>query len=263
MVSREVWDAILARYLVPFQQVNAHLNPPTLVPHKDGEPLLHKGLPELLKAASDAAPDIHIDIYSHGLLLPKKPGFIDFLASLPNKVRLLVSFHFFNHDGSENDYQWTTLFLRDLLGKPLPPNLEVILASHLIPPMTRERLDEWKASWKWAEDAGRATVHANVSINPWTGLITAPGVVKFTGCPYERFDHMFFGATGSIVACCMDLEEEVVFGNVMVDDPQRILETVRDFYAAQRRREVTKGLCHDCFGLPPVERPLVQLGVRS
>jgi hypothetical protein len=261
-MPREVWDCILYRYVVPFRHVNAHLNPPTLIPHKDGEPLLNKQLPDLLRAASEVVPDMHIDIYSHGLLLPKRPGFIDFLGSLPNKVRLLVSFHFYNHDGTLNDYADTTQFFKRLFAGPTPGNIEFIFASHLIPPMTTERLAEWKNGWRAEAAAGRVTVHANVNINPWTGLIDAPGLSHFTGCPYERFDHMFFGATGNIVPCCMDLEEEIIFGNVMYDDPETMFGTVRAFYAAQFRREVNHGLCHNCFGLPPKEKApdLLQIG---
>ena len=103
------------------------------------------------------------------------------------------------------------------------------------------------------------TVHANVSINPWTGLISDPHVSKFDGCPYGDFGHWFFGVTGNIVACCLDLEEELVFGNVMVDEPQAMFEKMDAFYASQRRRENIAPVCRNCFGLDPLPK-LVQLG---
>ena len=256
-MTLDIWQTILRDYVVPYKSLNAHLNPPTLIPHKDGEPLLNKQLPTFLKLASEAAPDIHIDVYTHGLLL--KQEFVDFLGTLPNRCRLLVSFHFHNHDGTTNDYTQTTAVLRAAL-PTWPRNVELILASHLVQPMTRERLEEWKASWADVERAGKATVHANTSINPWTGLIDDPNCSRFTGCPYERFDHIFFGATGNIVACCMDLEEEIVFGNVMKDDPAAMVEAVRQFYARHWGKDRPHDLCRDCYGLPAVDRSVLQLG---
>ncbi len=251
----EIWETILHKYIVPYKHLNAHLNPPTFIPNKDGEPLLNKRLPNMLRDLASVAPDMHVSIYTHGLLLPRLP-FLDALGALPNRVRLMTTFHFYNHDGSENDYTETTAYLRSRV-HDWPRNVELILISHRFPPMTDERLAAWKASW----DGFPATVHANVQINPWTGLIKGEGLTKFDCCPYEKFDHMFFGATGNVIACCMDLEEEIVFGNVMKDDPAEMVGTVEAFYAAQKRREVKYAVCHDCFGLPPAPRPLLKVGV--
>jgi hypothetical protein len=249
-----VWDTIIDKYVIPFKHVNGHLNPPTLIPSKDGEPMLNKRLPEMLALASQAAPDLNFAIYTHGLLLPKMPLFVDFLGSLPNKTRLLVTYHFYNHDGSVNEYGRTTQYLLSRKND-WPANVELILASHLIPPMVREDLNIWKEGWQYLLPG--VQVHANVEINPWTGLIPE-GKHQHHGCPYENFDHVFFGVTGNIVACCMDLEEEIKFGNVMTADPQEMLGTVSAFYAAQKRREMNHDVCSNCFG---VERTnLVQLG---
>ncbi len=251
VISEELWRAVVDRYVVPYRSLNVHLNPPTLIPHKDGEPLLHKNLPGFLKYASDRVPDINIDIYTHGLHLPRLNDFIPFLGRLPNRCRLLISFHFHNNDGTTNDYGPMTSYLRGVLAAGKPGNVEFIFASHLVNPMTRERLAEWKDSWQPFAADGRVTVHANTAINPWTGIIKDEHCVKFTGCPYERFDHLFFGATGNVIACCMDLEEEIKFGHVLRDDPAAVVGTAQAFYAAQWRREVNHGVCHDCFQLPP------------
>jgi hypothetical protein len=265
IMERRVWDTILYEYVVPFRHVNEHLNPPTLIPHKDGEPLLNKRLTEYLRAVADVVPDMKVALYTHGLLLPKRPGFLDFLGSLPNQVQLLVSFHFYNHDGSVNDYTATTALLKAWLSRPKlgPENIEFVFASHLVAPMTKEKLLAWKETWRSFIDAGRVTVHANVSLNPWTGLIDTPNLAKFEdGCPYQHFDHMFFGATGNIVGCCMDLEEDIVFGNVMHDKPEDMLSTVRAFYVSQKMKILRYDVCRNCFGLPPKEKDgLLQLGV--
>ena len=255
MMGLEMFAKILHSYVLPFKHLHWEGNSGIIL-NKDGEPLLNKHLSTMLGYIRDAERSLRISLYTHGLLLTRP--FIEFLGSLGNHVDLLVSYHFYNHDGSQNDYSRLTKLLKDML-PAWPPSVALILASHLVRPMTAERLQEWKAQW----DGYPITVHANVQINPWTGLIDE-GVVsegshlkRFEGCPYERFSHMFFGATGNVVACCMDLEEEIVFGNVMVDDPQDMLNKVESFYARQRNRDVQYGVCHDCFGLPK----LVQLGV--
>lgn len=244
-----VWERIIDAYVVPFRSINANYNPPTLIPHKDGEPLLNKNLSRLLSYAAGRVPDMNVDVYSHGLRLTL--DFVRFLGSLPNRCRLLLSFHFLNHDGTRNDYAEASQVIRDAIhGRP--GNLEIILATHRVPGVTDQELEEWRQSWSGLG----VTVATNGVINPWTGLIDLPGTLKFNQCPYDDFSHMFFGVTGNVVACCMDLEEEIVFGNVMADDPDAMLAVVRDFYAAQARREAKHSVCNNCFGLPS----LVQIG---
>ena len=261
LMSPEIWDTILRKYVVPYHRLNEHLGPPTLIPHKDGEPLLNKNLPSFLKSASDLLPELRINIYSHGLLL--KHSFLDFLWSLPNKVTLLISFHFHNHDGTYNDYKKTTDLLQTVFSgrKVTDQNVEFVLTSHLIAPMTSARLLEWKEMWRPWIDEGKVTVHANVSINPWTGLMKDVATCQHHGCPYSEFGHMFFGATGNVIACCMDLEEEIVFGNVLKDDPEEMVAKVREFYAAQKHGKPLYSVCNDCYGLPREEKQgLLQLG---
>ena len=259
-MTMEVWQTIIDRYVIPFRHINAN-GPPAILPHKDGESLLHKELPVMLAYAASKVPEANIDIYTHGLLLPRKPDFIPFLGSLPNKVRLLISFHFYNHDGSENDYGPLADYLRQAIPNR-PRNVEIILASHLIAPMTRDRLESWANEWR----PYGISVHANANINPWTGLMnevaTSPSPKM---CIYEQFHHMFFGVTGNVIACCLDLEEEIVFGNVMRDDPEVMFGTVGAFYAAQRRREHPHIVCNDCYGLPrgPKQEELLQLAMKT
>lgn len=251
----EVWETILKEYVLPYRGLNDHFNTPTLILHKDGEPLIDKTLPDKLRAAP---PDMNIDIYTHGLLLSWK--FIDFLASLPHHVRLMISFHFFNHDGSTNDYTRTAKLLREVFsGGGQPGNVEFILSSHQTR-LSAGLISEWAEGWRSFAEAGRCVVHANVNINPWTGLIDEPGVIQFGRCPYERFDHMFFGVTGNVLACCMDLEEELVFGNVMQDRAEDMVSSLRAFYKAQEMKVLRHDVCRNCFGLEP-RKDLLQLGV--
>lgn len=266
-MTREVFDTILHKYVLPFKDFNRFC-PPTVIPHKDGESTLHKEYDSFIKAISDADPTLKIDIYTHGLTLPKKAGFLEFLGELPSQLRMLMSFHFFNGDGSANDYTATDALVRQYLDENRwPRNVELILTSHVVKPMTVERLAEWKATWQQYIDRGQVTVHANVNINPWAGRMEDIATCQYHGCPYADFGHWFFGVTGNIIACCLDLEEEIVLGNVLADDPQAMFEATQAFYALQRKtleekRRPEHRVCDNCFGFNRNDSAqLLQIGV--
>jgi sulfatase maturation enzyme AslB (radical SAM superfamily) len=259
----DVWQTILHRYIVPYREVNRFC-PPTFIGHKDSEPLLDKKLPERLRDLSKVCPDMHIDVYSNGVLLPvwrnRNQDFIEFLGTLPNRVRYMMSFHPRNHDGSDNDYISTIAYLREVLRNP-PSNIEFITVSHKSRWVTDEMQQAYRRLWQGLP----ITVHCNAALNPWTGRITDEGTIQFNGCPYSDFGHFFFGVTGNIIACCLDLEEEIILGNVMEDVPQAMFEKTAEFYAEQRKtleekRRVRHPVCANCFGQTR-EHPLLQLGV--
>lgn len=266
-MSDEVFDTILSKYVVPYHKHNC-FSSPTLIPHKDGETLLNKNLPSLLRRVAAAIPYIKIDIYSHGLMLPKwrdrGQDFFEFLATLPNQVRYMMSYHPKNHDYSVNDYGATIEYLKGVLRDP-PRNVEFITVSHQSKWVSEETQNNWKAAWVGLP----ITVHSNCSINPWTGLMEDIATCHYNGCPYSDFGHWFFGVTGNVIACCMDLEEEIVLGNVMVDDPVEMFARTEAFYAEQRRILAAKelhprGVCRNCFGQhrDDVSVELIPLGVR-
>lgn len=263
-MSDEVWQTILHSYIVPYRHHNQFC-PPTFIGHKDTEPLIDRKLPSRLRDLANAAPDMKIDIYSNGVLLPawakRGEDFIDFLASLPVNVRYMMSYHPYNHDGSENDYVPTVDYMHGKLTAP-PRNVEFITVSHKSKWVTDAMQRDWRDVW-----AGLPiTVHANCAINPWTGLMEDQATCAYNGCPYSDFGHWFFGTTGNVIACCLDLEEEIVLGNVMRDDPAAMFAATEAFYAEQRRILETKelhprGVCRNCFGQRRDE--LVQLGVSA
>lgn len=271
-MTNDVFDAILHKYIVPYRTMN--LNPghrPTFIGHKDGEPLLNKKILKIWQQLSDTCPDINIDIYSHGLMLQtwqnRGQDVFDFLATLPNRCRYLMSYHPFNHDGSVNDYANTNLYMQEMLRNRKPHNVEVIMVSHLSKHVTIDQMNEWKESWQEIVNNGLLTVHANVGINPWTGLIEDEHCTTFNGCPYADFGSMFFGVSGNVIACCMDLEEEIVFGNVLKDDPAKMVDKLAAFYVEQQRigREKTglfHEVCRDCMGMGK-RTDLIQLGAKA
>lgn len=257
----DVFDAILHNYIVPYRHVNSFC-PPTFIGHKDGEPLLNKDLPRRLSAIASTVPDIKIDIYSHGLMLPKwrerGKDFIDFLGTLPCKVRYMMSYHPVNHDDSVNDYEPVVTYLKHILLAP-PPNVEFISVSHKSKWVSEEVQEAWVQTWMGLP----ITVHKNCSINPWTGRMEDIATCKYNGCPYADFGHWFFGVTGNVVACCLDLEEEIVLGNVLKDSPSDMFAITDKFYAEQRRllterAPVIHQVCANCFGQQRVD--IIQLG---
>lgn len=267
-MSDEVFDTILRKYIAPYRHVNSFC-PPTFIGHKDTEPLLDKQFMRRLRALAEVAPDMKIDIYSNGVLLPvwNKRGqdVFEFLATLPNRVRYMMSYHPHNHDDSVNDYTATVAYMKNVLRNP-PPNVEFITVSHKSRWTTQEVQDAWRATWQPEIDRGVLTVHANCSINPWTGRMEDIATCAYNGCPYADFGHWFFGVTGNIIACCLDLEEEIVLGNVMTDDPAAMFAKTDAFYADQRKtleekRQVSRPVCSNCFGQKRTD--LLQLGMKA
>ena len=258
-MSDDVWSAILNLYIVPYRDVNRFCTP-TVIFHKDGESLLDKKLPQRLQQMAEVAPDIKIDIYSNGVLLPtwtkRGQDFIKFLATLPNKVRYLMSYHPRNHDNSVNDYTATIDYMQQVLMNP-PRNVEFITVSHKSKHVTQEMQDEWRRNW----DGYPITCHSNATLNPWTGRNEDEGLAQFGGCPYGDFGHMFFGVTGNVIACCLDLEEEIVFGNVLTDTPTDMVAKLDKFYTDQRNKKVDHAVCHNCHGIPQTPGRLVSLGL--
>lgn len=265
-MSDEVFDTILHKYIVPYRHINC-FSPPTFIPHKDGEILLNRNITKLIRRFADTIPDMKIDIYSHGLLLPKLAeqgkDFIEFLATLPNQVRYMMSYHPRNHDNTINDYGPVVYYLRKALEERKPANVEFITVSHKSKWVTDDDQGFWKNCWRGLP----MTVHANCSINPWTGRMEDIATCAYNGCPYSDFGHWFFGATGNNIACCLDLEEEIVLGNVLEHDQQELFLRTSAFYAEQRRllQEKEKhplGVCRNCFGQRRDSAPkeLVQLG---
>lgn len=261
-MSDEVFDCILRDYVVPYKDINSFC-PPTFIGHKDGEPLLNKQFPRRLRQLADVAPDMKIDIYSHGLMLPKLAAagkdFIDFLATLPNRVRYMMSYHPVNHDYSVNNYEPVVAYLRQVLQNP-PLNVEFISVSHKSKWVSEETQDAWVETWRGYP----ITVHKNCSINPWTGRMEDIATCAYNGCPYADFGHWFFGVTGNVIACCLDLEEEIILGNVLRDSPEDMFKATAAFYEEQKRILSSgelhpRGVCRNCFGQKRDD--LVQLGV--
>lgn len=218
--------------------------PPTIILHKDGEPLLHPKLEQYITRIAELRPEFRLNLYTNGLLLTEK--FVEFLSELPNRIWLLVSFHFFNADGSKNDYEHTTKVIQYGIEKNYP-NIDFVLTSHVTRFCPEEDLHKWENSWLKYSGKGNWYCALNKHINPWTGLIKEDNCVTFDSCPYGDFGHLFIGSTGNVIPCCMVLEEDIIFGNIMTDSKENIFKKAEQFYKNLNSKVIVEPICKRCM----------------
>lgn len=237
-MTPRIFKTVLEDYILPYE-------PNTIILHKDGEPLLHPGLLDFMKEI-DSVIKCKQDIYTNGLLL--KPEFVLELNKLRSKFWILVSFHFYDEHGNFVEaYHNADAQIEECI-KIAPPNVDFIFASHVTDYADKEILTRWKEIWENKGLSRLTAVHVNEAINPWLGLIKQKNAITFHDCPYTDGEHMFFGVTGNVVACCMDLEEEVVFGNVMTDEKAVILDRRSQFYQDMQEQKIERNVCKRCLG---------------
>lgn len=237
-MSMDIFEKIKEDYI-------QHLNFGTIIFHKDGEPLLHPNFDEMVQSISEVS-SAKFDLYTNGIFLTQ--DVIGLLGSLQNKCVIFISFHFENADGSKNDYEEKSEEIRNIIINA-NDNIEFVMVSHIIREEDRKRLEDWKQSWDMfrAQNPRLSAVHINEHINPWCERITVGNLVSFEGCPYGDGEHLFIGSTGNVLPCCMDLEEEIVFGNVLSDRKEDIIEKRTSFYAELARKEYNYDLCRKCL----------------
>jgi len=221
------------------------MKPQTIILHKDGEPLIHPKLFDYMKKI-DEFHTTKFDIYTNGLLL--KPKFIYGLSELKSIVSILLSYHFYSYKGNRVDYSGVDERLLTIF-EYCPKNVRFILATHVTDLASKDELDLWKAEWDdvMQEYEALEAVHVNPHINPWTGLIQQKNAITFPACPYADGQHLFFGVTGNVIACCMDLEEEIQFGNVLKEPFDVIMERREQFYKELNEKKNMRELCLRCL----------------
>ena len=238
-MSTAVFDAILNQYIIPDK-------PDTVILHKDGESLLNINIRYFMRAI-DYVITTKFDIYTNGLLLTE--DFVEFLSTLKNNVRILISFHFHGAGGKKVDYTNVSHVIERCMAKQYK-NVEFVLVTHKIDSISMEELTVWEDKWKpaLAQYDKFTGLHVNPHINPWAERIKQSNIVSFNGsCPYADFGHLFFGVTGNIIPCCMDLEEEIVFGNVLTDNKETMMDKVHHFYKQLENKKVEDKLCQKCL----------------
>lgn len=239
----EVWQKVM-EYIDDFK-------PETIILHKDGEPFLHPDLNKYLSMIADIHPNCKVDLYTNGLLLD--PARIAFFTSLPMKICMLISFHFWSYKGDRYNYNKISETLLNCLKIAEGTNVEFILATHKIDISPMSELKIWQNRWlsiSGGFDCLKA-VHLNTSINPWGGLIESKNSSTFSTCPYMDGAHFFIGVTGNALPCCIDLEEEIKFGNIMVDECKEIVLLRDEFYQKLKNKNVEEELCLRCLNPGP------------
>ena len=237
-MSEEVLEKIVMEYIIGN-------NIGTIIVHKDGEPLLHPKFKQFISRIAGVT-DAKIDVYTNGFLLDHDK--FEFLASIKNKVQFLVSFHKYNFDGKENVYTDVWLDLEWMINQN-KPNIEFVFVTHDTDLTTKEGLDNWMKVWRDMQKthSNVAGVYVNQAINGWAGKVKSKGLSTFVSCPYGDGEHFFIGNTGNVVPCCMDLEEEIVLGNIMIDSREQIIENRKVFYSGLNKEENLLPLCKRCL----------------
>ncbi|KKM61781.1 hypothetical protein LCGC14_1528280 [marine sediment metagenome] len=241
-MSDEVFEVLLEKYIIS-------MAPRTVICHKDGEPLMHPKILEYMQRIDDHI-KTKMDLYTNGLLF--KPEMLDVFSGLRSKVWILVSFHWFNADGSRVNYEKVNERLKEGI-KNCPSNVEFVMVSHVTDLIDLGDLREWQKWWlDFAQEhpAALRDVHVNTAINPWAGRIKQKNTIEFVGCPYSDGNHYFVGVTGNVTACCMDLEEEIIFDNIMTGDREIIAQKRNRFYERMRSGKRDQGVCKRCLTEP-------------
>ena len=181
---------------------------------KDGEPLINNRLTSYINRISDVNQTVKIDLYTNGLFLNKQ--FLVNLASKPNMSRVMITFHFYDACGQKNDYQPLTDLLLEVLQIPMP-KISFSLITHITKFVSTQELDDWKKFWTQVKLANKFdAIIVNPHINPWNGKVPE-GNTWNDVCAYGHGMDLFIGNTGNVLACCADLDEEIIFGNIMTE----------------------------------------------
>jgi len=245
-MSREVQQRVL--------EVLKPIELETIITHKDGEPLLHPEFPMIFRRLCAVKPKTKIDIYTNAYFLTPKVFHELGSYTVGNKVWFLVTMHGHKYDGTPYDFRKPSENVLDALNIIKENgwnNIEFIVSAHKTDYVSQEHMKMFYDYWMSVKAHSKAihNVHANTHINPWGQRIEMKeGMVHYEACPYSDSNHLFIGVTGNVIPCCMDLEEEIIFGNIMTDDLKKIEKRRREFYAVMVENKVREHeLCVKCL----------------
>lgn len=222
----------------------------TVILHKDGEPLMHPKFTEYFQLIAYHTKS-KLDLYTNAHLLRKNTfkSMCESISPNGNKLWLLVTFHMHKYDGTRYEFEKAEENVKQCIEMKCP-NVEFILATHKTD-YTKERdVKKWYVRWAnvATENPSIYAIHANTHINPWGGRIEQKeGMVHFYSCPYGDSAHYFIGSSGNVLPCCIDLDEEIVFGNVLTDDIEEIERNRQEFYTRIMSDKVDFELCGKCL----------------
>jgi MoaA/NifB/PqqE/SkfB family radical SAM enzyme len=220
----------------------------TIIPHKDGEPFLCPSFREYFARLTKCT-KAKFNVYTNGHLLT--PELVEFMSKEigEGEVWILVSFHHFKYDGTNYGLSKVEQNLKSCLDLQLE-NVRFVITTHKLDLTDDMWSRDFYAKWMNVklERPKLYDVHVNTKIDHWAGRIhQRHGAKELIVCPYLDRSHLFVGVTGNVIPCCMDLEEEIIFGNVLVDDLEDIMIKRSAFFDLHDRKEFPHSLCEKCL----------------
>ena len=241
-------EPVFLRVLELIQQYD----PQTVILHKDGEPLMCPNFKDYFRRIVEVTGN-KIDLYTNGILLT--PDIIKHMSVVNNgnKIWILVSFHRHGYTKSGEivyyDMEESERNLRACV-ELNEPNIEFIVTTHKTDLADDKGSHEFYVKWVNVsiQHPNLKAVHVNACINHWAGRVTQQKeMAHFYACPYADSMHFFVGITGNVIPCCVDMEEEIVFGNILSDPIEEIMSKREVFYKNITRKEAEHQLCQRCL----------------
>ena len=220
----------------------------TVVLSKDGEPLLYPNIKEAIQKICEVS-RCRVEIYTNGLALNKQ--FVDYLTQFNNQFFVYLTFHRYDYLGNREERCLGVCEELKRIIKSEPDNVQIVVVVHATDYEDKGDLETWELYWnkKVRQYMCLHAAHVNYNINPWPRRqIRAVHNTDPKACPYTEGSHIFVGVTGNVTACCGDIDEEIILGNIVVDDPETIESNRYDFYYKMRNDVYSEELCQICIG---------------
>lgn len=214
----------------------------TLILSKDGEPLMHPDFCDLFSYAAGRYSG-KIDIYTNGVFLTN--GVLDMLGSASNDINIFVTDHTISRSGIQSSTK--TLFNFTNAVDRGYSNIILNLTKHAFDGKKAED-EAWLRLWNIYkhEHANIGSIHLNTHKNSWAGFV---GTEKYDSCPFMNYEFVGVGLTGNVTMCCLDLNEELVVGNILTDSKEAILSSRYKYKQLITAKDVnTLDPCKRCIG---------------
>jgi len=214
----------------------------TLILSKDGEPLIHPDFCALFSYVAGRYSG-KIDIYTNGVFLTN--DILDMLGSTQNDICLFVTDHTVSREGTQDTTKTLSNFT-NAVDRGFS-NITLNLTKHSFDGKNTED-ETWLRTWNVYKHAHSnvTAVHLNTHKNSWAGFV---GTEKYETCPFMEYEFIGVGITGNVTMCCLDLNEELVAGNILTDYKTDIMLSRNNYKQLLTAKDVsTLALCKRCIG---------------
>ena len=214
----------------------------TLILSKDGEPLMHPDFGDLFSYVVGKYAG-KIDIYTNGVFLTN--DILDILGSVPNNISIFVTDHTVSREGTQDSTKTLANFTNAVDREYT--NISLNLTKHAFNGQTKEDAN-WLRTWNvYKHDHPNvAAIHLNQHKNSWAGFV---GTEKYNSCPFIEYEFVGVGITGNVTMCCLDLNEELVAGNILTDTKEDILSSRHNYKQLIIAKDITTlNPCKRCIG---------------